>query len=203
MKNYIIHLPDFDSSVAMATHALDTGTAQGWDLELYAGVDGRTVAGDAWNSTGITINQASAKCRDMMQLPGVRGCFLSHWNLWQHCVKTQQSIGIFEHDIEFVKSYQDLEFEHVLKLEGFSLKKPRPAGEWYEGARAYILKPAGAVRLLDWVQQNGAIPADVCIGLNVVDIVLQTDELVKVAQQASDKWHKHKQSFTWNLEQQE
>jgi len=204
MKSYIIYLPQFETSTAWATHALATGLEHAWNVELFAGVDGRTVADNAgWARWGIGINGANAKCRDMMERPGVRGCFLSHYRLWQQCLELNQPIGIFEHDIEFLKPFSNKEFDHVLKLEGFNLKKSRPAGEWYEGARAYILKPDGAQRLIDWVQTNGAIPADVCIGLNVVDIVLQTDKLVRIAQQATDKWHKHKQSFTWNLEQQE
>jgi hypothetical protein len=201
LKNYIIYLPQFETSTQWANHALATGLDHDWDVELFAGVDGRTVDGDLWDTTGIAINQSNAKCRDMMQRPGVRGCFLSHYTLWKRCVELNEPIGIFEHDIEFCKPVPDVEFDHLLKLEGFSLKKPRPAGEWYEGARAYILKPVGAQRLVDWVHTNGAIAADVCIGLNVVDITLCDTTVVQIAQTHANKQHKHTQSFTWNLTQ--
>jgi GR25 family glycosyltransferase involved in LPS biosynthesis len=202
MKSYIIYLPQFETSTAWATHALATGLEHAWNVELFVGVDGRTVADNAdWIRWDIGINRANAKCRDMMARPGVRGCFLSHYTLWKRCVELNQPIGIFEHDIEFLKPFSNKEFDHVLKLEGFNLKKSRPAGEWYEGARAYILKPAGAQRLIDWVQSNGAIPADVCIGLNVVSIDLEDSGLVQIATEQQNKWGKHKQSFTWNLDQ--
>jgi GR25 family glycosyltransferase involved in LPS biosynthesis len=201
MKSYIIYLPQFETSTSWANHALETGLSHNWDVELFAGVDGRTVNGDLWNTTGLAINQSNAKCRSMMERPGVRGCFLSHYTLWNHCITLNEPIGIFEHDIEFCKSEPVAEFEHILKLEGFSLKKPRPAGEWYEGARGYILKPVGAQRLVKWVQENGAIAADVCIGLNVVDITLCDNHTIQIAQIHNNKQDAHTKSFTWNLNQ--
>jgi GR25 family glycosyltransferase involved in LPS biosynthesis len=201
MKSYVIYLPQFETSTVWANHALATGLAHSWDIELFAGVDGRTVEGNLWDSVDIAINQTNAKCRDMMQRPGVRGCFLSHYTLWNRCIELNEPIGIFEHDIEFCKPAPTVEFDHLLKLEGFSLKKPRPAGEWYEGARAYILKPTGAQRLVEWVKLNGAIAADVCIGLNVLDITLCDETIVQIAQTHANKQDKHTQSFTWNLTQ--
>jgi GR25 family glycosyltransferase involved in LPS biosynthesis len=181
----------------MATHAVATGRAQGWNVDLWAGVDGSKVE---WT---LNINQSDAKCRAMMERPGVRGCFLSHWTLWNLCVSRNEPIGIFEHDIEFVKlPPQDLVFDDVLKLEGFLRKKPRPAGEWYEGARAYILKPQGARKLTEWVRNNGALPADVAIGVDVVDITL--DHELRITPHALyGKTDKRENSFTWNLENME
>jgi hypothetical protein len=199
MKNYIIYLPGYTQSRAWADRALTLGQSLGWDLELFPGVDGSTVD---WDATGITINQQDAKCRAMMHRPGVRGCFLSHWQLWNRCVQNCEPLGIFEHDIEFLSAPPDMEFEHVLRLEGFLLKKPRPAGAWYEGARAYILKPAGAELLINWVQANGALPADVNLGLDIVDTQLGPDHCVK-QHALYGKTNKRINSFTWNLNQME
>lgn len=177
----------------MAQTALESARKQGWNIDLYAGVDG------AKAEFNLAINAHDAKCRNMMTLPGVRGCFLSHWRLWNLCAETGSIIGVFEHDVEFLKAMPQQEFTHVLKLEGFLKKKPRPAGEWYEGARAYIITPAGAERLIEWVNSNGALPADVCIGLDVVDIQLCDDGVIKT-HELYGKTHKRDNSFTWNLE---
>ena len=194
MKHYVIHLPDYANSVAMATHAVDTGQSLGWDVELWSGVDGSKVTWD------IKTNQHDAKCRAMLQRPGVRGCFLSHWSLWNLCSSNNAPIGIFEHDIEFVKEPPvDMSFRHVLKLEGFLKKKSRPAGEWYEGARAYILKPEGARNLISWVSTHGALPADVAIGLDVVEIALDLSGRI-TPHALYGKTDKRENSFTWNLE---
>lgn len=197
MKSHVIYLPSYQQSCNMAKKACDTGRQFGWDIDLWPGVDGQLLD---WDSTGVDINTDDAKCKRMMSRPGVRGCFMSHYQLWHHCVDINQPIGIFEHDIEFLAAPDQLpNFVHVLKLEGFLKKKPRPAGEWYEGARAYIIKPTGAERLLDWVNQHGALPADVIIGLDVVDIELDLSNKVQ-QHPLYGKTDKRENSFTWNLE---
>ena len=203
MKSYIIYLPQFKTSVAWADHAQRTALSLGWEMYLFEGTNGQTVANDVdWNNRGIKINQADKKCRSMLAKPGVRGCFLSHYSLWQRCAQHNEPIGIFEHDVEFVGCAPNLvDVKDVLKLEGFNHKKPRPAGMWYEGARAYILMPQGATKLLDWVHTHGCLPADVTIGEDVVDIKLDHSNCVQIAQRHSNKQDKHTLSFTWNLDQ--
>lgn len=199
MKNFVIGLPAYPKSMMQVQCAIESGRHVGWNLELFSGTDG-TIAD--LSAHGITVNQQDAKCRDMMTLPGVRGCFLSHWRLWNLCSSLNEPIGIFEHDIEFLTGPPNIEFEHVLKLEGFMLKKPRPAGAWYEGARAYILKPAGAKLLIDWVKQQGALPADVNIGLDIVNIALGPSDCV-TQHALYGKTDKRENSFTWNLNKME
>lgn len=200
MKHHVIYLPAYRASREMANHAVESGINQGWDVELFEGVDGQQ---SNLNNYGIRANTDDAKCRAMMDRPGVQGCLLSHWLLWNICVKLNQPIGIFEHDIEFVAPCPDVEFEHVLKLEGFDRKKARPGGDWYEGARAYCITPAGASCLIDWISQNGCLPADVQIGHSIVDIQLYNQPAVQQAKYAYGKDYKHTNSFTWNLENME
>lgn len=196
MKGYIIYLPEYETSCELAKQALESGQKYRWDLELYPGVDGQKFV---WDQTKIKINQISAKCSNMMTKPGVQGCFMSHWNLWNLCADSNTTIGIFEHDIKFTGPRPKIDFNHLLKLEGFSLKKPRPAGEWYEGARAYILTPEGARLLIEWVNNNGALPADVNIGLDILDITLDTTNCIE-QHELEGKTNKREQSFTWNLQ---
>ena len=202
MKSYIITLLDYPQSMAMARTAWMSGQKLGWDLDFWPGVDGSEVSivdmGDRWNLRACDLNK---KCLTMMQdRPGVRGCFLSHWSLWNHCVQTNQTIGVFEHDVVFERPPTfDSKFRHVLKLEGFDLKPPRPAGAWYEGARAYVLKPAGARRLLAWSRVHGCLPADVAIGQDVVDITLLDQGMISLQVIHDNKNSKHVNSFTWNL----
>lgn len=179
----------------MANRVLETGKRFGWDLELFDGVDGSTASLDQFN---IKANQQNPKCRSMMDRPGVVGCFLSHWKLWNLCIELNEPIGIFEHDIEFLSACPHAQFDDVLKLEGFLKKKPRPAGEWYEGARAYVLQPSGARKLVSWVNMHGALPADVNIGLDVVCIQLDDTNCIQ-QHELYGKGDKREESFTWNL----
>lgn len=136
MKNFIIYLPTYKQSVLLAQRALTSAEKFNWDVELFQGVDGKLFD---WGSTNLAINQENAKCRDMMSRPGVRGCFMSHYLLWKKCLEINEPIGIFEHDIEFNSVPNSFPpFNDVLKLEGFSKKKARPAGEWYEVTKTLI-----------------------------------------------------------------
>ena len=205
MRNYIIYLPQFQTSFDLAKIALDTGSKFGWELELFEGVDGRTVSDtDSWNAWGININLGDEKCKKMMEKPGVRGCFLSHYSLWKQCIDNGENIGIFEHDVEFINNPPaNIDVEDLLKLEGFEPQKPRPAGNWYEGARAYILTPNGATKIVQWVEEYGCLPADVIMGDHIIKVDLDLDNRVKIqdSQRHTTRLERHTNSFTWNLEQ--
>jgi hypothetical protein len=194
MIGYIIYLPKYEKSRSLADVALTSGKSFGWNLQLFEGVDGSLLD---WDSTGLKINNQNSKCLATMQNPGFRGCFMSHYLLWNKCIQDNVPIGIFEHDIEFLKGPElDLNFKHILRLEGFLKRKPRPAGEWYEGARAYILKPEGAERLVSWAKEHGALPSDVAIGTDVLEIDL--DQTGKIKEHGIRPDYKEN-SFNWNL----
>jgi GR25 family glycosyltransferase involved in LPS biosynthesis len=198
MKNYIICLADYPQSMGLAQIALDSGRKHNWDIELFPGVDGLK---QSINDYGINANFEDAKCRDAMKRPGVQGCFLSHWLLWKKCVQHDAVIGIFEHDAKFLKPFDHtIKFLDILKLERFDFKKPRPAGNWYEGTTGYLISPAGAGKLLSWIDHNGCLPSDVQIGTNIVDIQLCKDQTIIQQDQKHSKQSKREQSFTWNLE---
>jgi GR25 family glycosyltransferase involved in LPS biosynthesis len=197
MKSYIIYLPDFESSTQMASIAMNSAKQHGWDIELYEGVNGLK---HGINDYDIVANEQDAKCRDAMKRPGVQGCLLSHWLLWKKCVQHHEVIGIFEHDVKFTKSFDDdTPFSDVLKLEGFDFKKPRPAGNWYEGTRGYLITPSGADKLLAWIKRHGCLPSDVQIGTDIVDIQLCKNQIITQQDQKPNKQLKREQSFTWNL----
>ena len=167
-KGYIIYLKNYENSVEWALNALANGKALGWDLELYEGVDGKTTTAQKHN---IKFFQGSKKSKRLMQRPGTLGCFISQHNLWQKCSQENRPICIFEHDVVFKKPFSiDKEFADVLKFEGFMPAKPMMVGQWWEGARAYCLKPAGAKKIIDFVKTQGAMPADWCINNGILDV---------------------------------
>lgn len=202
MKNFVIYLPKYNTSKTWAAVAKETGCQHGWDIELYEGVDGTTVNDDnAWSKWGIKINDQDSKCQKLMNRAGVRGCFLSHYNLWHKCVDLNEPIGIFEHDVKFLSGPPVIDsIKDLLKLEGFTENKPRPAGVWYEGARAYIITPQGANKLITWVEKNGCLPADVIIGADVLSIEFDKSGRVITVNQPTSRKERHTNSFTWNLE---
>jgi len=179
-KGYIIYLPNHPYSVQWANEALASGRALGWNLELYPGIDGRTTTIAEHKLKFYTRSKKSLR---LIERPGTLGCFLSQYSLWYKCLKEQKPICIFEHDVLFKKpfSLQD-EFDDVLKFQGFTPAKKNVIGQWWEGARAYLLKPAGAVKLVQWVKQNGAIPADWALNASILDVKFDKGNQVSFSQ---------------------
>ena len=188
LKGYIIRLEDFDDSRAWSQHAFDTGTKNSWSLEFFNGVDGRFTNLDQHR---LRIYDGHKKCVKYMQRPGTQGCFLSHWQLWNQCAAGSDPIAIFEHDVEFLAPPMHVEFQDVIKFEGFRPSKPIPAGQWWEGARAYAITPQGAAKIVAWVHQHGAMPADWMLCDGIVDVVHDHHDMVRVRQ--------NKFSFTRDL----
>ena len=123
--------------------------------------------------------------RDKMELPGVVGCFYSHYALWQKCVDLNEPIMIFEDDVKFYRNYQPVEFEGVLILslgKTSFLKEPwktyleNPSGNPYAakwtnfslpGASGYAIKPDAAKGLIKfykpyWYPADNAVNHFVC-----------------------------------------
>ena len=77
-------------------------------------------------------------------------CFVSHWYLWQKCVKLNEMILILEHDSRFIKKF----FQPVPRIDEFNI----PQG--LAGNSAYVIKPAGAKLMLELSQEYGMWPND-------------------------------------------
>jgi GR25 family glycosyltransferase involved in LPS biosynthesis len=166
-QGYLIYLPEYDNSVAMANRALQSADKHGWRIKLYPGVNGHV---DTLSNHNLRIYSGSKKAIRLMERPGTAGCFLSQYMLWQQCFVSQTPMCIFEHDVIFKKPMGQTEMCDVYKFEGFKKAKPIPPGIWYEGARAYLLQPSGAKKMLDWVHSNGAMPADWMLCDGIVDM---------------------------------
>jgi GR25 family glycosyltransferase involved in LPS biosynthesis len=175
MEGYIIYLPEYANSVRWAYNALDSAKKHSWNVQLYNGINGtRMKIQDA----GLSVYAHSKKTKRLFEKPGVHGCFLSHYQLWKKSVQTNKTIAIFEHDVEFYKPPILNNFTEVLKLEGFVEAKPILPGKWWEGARAYVITPSAANKLVTWVKENGAMPADWMLCDGIVDVKFDNNELV-------------------------
>ena len=116
-------------------------------------------------------------------------CFLSHWYLWQKCVKLDEMICILEHDAIFIKkmpsdrTFKNSMFDiigindpsmatrksklyHDKILENANFFQPVPTIDEFNvpqglaGNSAYVIKPSGAQKLLDLAIEHGMWPND-------------------------------------------
>jgi GR25 family glycosyltransferase involved in LPS biosynthesis len=128
---------------------------------------------------------------------GHYGNFLSHFYLWQQCVKDAEPYLILEHDGYFIKplpnnildqfidvlkldsidpyrkDYENViadEFNMPLCIRNIKPSKIKQAGGYTWGCYAYIIKPHAAQKLINWVKEYGFLPTDNQIGLGILDI---------------------------------
>ena len=188
MLSFVIYLAGHKKTEEHLPTLKESAIKHNWNIELIPGVDGRSY------KFPHKIDQRYSKGAKQFERSGVRGCFMSHYALWQKCLELKEPIGIFESDIVFCKSPPwSLKDCDVVKLSGFRTTKPAATGIWHEGAHAYILKPSGAKKLIDWTEKWGASPADYMLGDKVLKIGFDFEDRVKLVKSDS--------SLTWNLEE--
>ena len=139
----------------------------------------------------IGIKGVSPKENLKIQKPGVKGCFYSHYRLWQKCVELNEPIIIWEDDIVISRAYIPVEWEDVLILAlGHKAKSPRymhyltdpeddaAAVEYIQrsmpGSCGYAIKPAAAKKLVD-EYQNTYLPSDNAMNQRIVKIQIHNN----------------------------
>jgi len=180
MKSFIIILKNNLKSEKFGNLAIQSGSQLGWNIARFDGIDGRITDDKTFQSMNLFINQENKKCRTSFERPGVRGCFLSHYLLWRKCVEENQNIAIFEDDVIFYKTFPTTPFEDILKLEKLQQGKKYAAGDWWEGAHAYIISPKGAKKLINWILENGILPTDMMLATNILNVEFDETVCVKL-----------------------
>lgn len=167
---------------------LESANKNRWDISVFDAFNG------LHSNWPFKVDQRYPKVIKTMERPGVKGCFLSHYELWKKVLTTGQTMAIFEHDIILRKPPPtDLLSADIIKLDGFRVSKPAPTGQWWEGAHAYIIKPSGARKLIEWVEKWGASPADFMLGNNVADIAFDLEQRVCLVDLGSTTWNLDKE----------
>lgn len=187
-KMFLITLPRYEIARSLAHRALTSAKLYGWNLTSFHGVEGRTVNNDAaWKRWNIFFDQTDNGFYGYAKQWGARGVFLSHWCLWYDCLRYNEPIGIFEHDVVFHKPPPETvpecdvyKFNKRMAMTPWTVlgspDNPVPSGKWWEGACGYFITPKGAGKIIDWVHQYGLLPPDVLIAENVVDVKFDNDQ---------------------------
>ena len=148
-----------------------------WKFEIFNAVDGNTITAQSWNDIGVSLSSDGK----MSKRPGAQGCWMSHWQLWNRCVKTNEPIVIMEHDAVVNAEWpEDLDIDICLiKLYKTAECKINPAyGLWSKGAHAYVVTPTQAQTLIDYARANGAQAVDKHLGDRVLRWKFYSKDLV-------------------------
>jgi GR25 family glycosyltransferase involved in LPS biosynthesis len=186
MRNYIICLSRIEASFATANNLKRQLEEYGEWVELFEGTYGNDAMqmmedeGRVFHPWGIKGPDCPADPNDKSVLkastPGVKGCFYSHYRLWQHCVGINEPIVIWEDDIVLRRPFAPIKFKDVLvvalghptKSQGYIeyLENPtgKPRAKSYRqtsmpGCCGYAIKPHAAKILIDTYNKT-FLPAD-------------------------------------------
>ena len=176
MKAFIIILKGHEPSEAFGRVAMRSGKQFGWDVVDFDAIDGRKTS---FADHGLKVTTISKKAQRTLDRPGQRGASLSHYTLWKKCIELNEPIGIFEQDVIFQKPWNNnTNFQDLLRLDILQEGKDHGTGRWWQGAHAYIVKPEGAKKMVEWFHNYGAWPCDWSFGTKVVDVKFDSTDLI-------------------------
>jgi hypothetical protein len=168
-KTFVIAIKGHSVSEAQLNDCLTSAEKFNWNVEVFWGVDGRTITHDTWINEGVFPRLD----KPTMNKPGVQGCFLSHWSLWKKCLELNEPIIVLEHDAVIQGPWQTLQLtDSIVKLHRYyKQKNPKyddDTGLWSASGHAYCLSPKHANILIEFVKNKGAFEVDRIIGDKVI-----------------------------------
>lgn len=185
MTPYIIHLSKIESSYSSALEVIASLKDYGFHPVLFEGTYGND-AEELFLKENRVLHGSDSKSIKFNS-PGVKGCFYSHYRLWQLCVEKNEPIIIFEDDVKFYRSFTPIYFDDVLVLsinydwkaleflkiyleELQSLSTTVHYDQFYmPGASGYAITPQAAKKLID-TYKNSYLPADWAINSSICNI---------------------------------
>ena len=199
MKSFIICLSKIESSISTAKNLKQQLEQYNMPVELFEGTYGndavvimqqeqRTIHPFGIKGPSplpITAEEIDKQERKLL-VPGVIGCFYSHYRLWEKCIELDEPILIFEDDIVLSRPVVPVEFEDVLvvalghpsKSDQFMSYLTNPQGKprasdyprsSMPGCCGYAIRPHAAKKLVD-TYVNTFLPADNAINQHHVTI---------------------------------
>jgi hypothetical protein len=164
------HSANYTTSQTNLAASLAQAQRHGWTVEVWPAVNGLAVTPESWQAIGVQLLDRGA----IVKRPGARGCWFSHWGLWQRCVDLDEPLVILEHDAYLT----DIWPEHIdLTANVWKLHLPdgrgervnTTTGEWSCGAWAYTITPPQARQLQAFSREHGAQAVDKQLGRAVID----------------------------------
>ena len=174
MKTFIIHLSLIPQSASMARDVFNSLKKFGVDAEMFEGTYGHEATSlfEKENRTVHKIFYQGKEIAGFEDKSGHKGCFHSHYRLWQKCCELNEPIMIFEDDVRIYRGYVPVEFEEVLILsvgtewklsnryinlleENQDTATPLSfLGECMMGTSGYAITPKAAKKLLDTYKKS-------------------------------------------------
>lgn len=156
MKSFVITIMENPESVKSADRCIQSAAKYGINVEKFHAV---TPDKDPiWyaRKKGIPIKGFEEK---YSRFENCLSAFLSHFSLWEKCVKDNDTYMVLEHDAYFVDSINiNLNFNKAINIGKPSYGKfnkppmlginPLTSKQYLPGAHAYMIRPKGAAEFI-------------------------------------------------------
>lgn len=196
MKSFHIILKDHKLGESLGAKNIKIAQSFGLDAQVHTGVLGEN------SKRFFKKYKINRFLHQGIKRVGQKGCFLSHFQLWQKCLELNETIIICEHDGVFLRNLPSniLDFKHILRLESFEhwkdnyeekvtssvdkeikiLTLPTEFKTHYVGYYGYAIKPEGAKLLIQQAQDVGIMPVDQFVDNRIVDIKSVSSSVVRL-----------------------
>tara|TARA_A100001015_G_scaffold260882_1_gene305992 strand:- start:88 stop:717 length:630 start_codon:yes stop_codon:yes gene_type:complete len=109
---------------------------------------------------------------------GVRGCMVSHLEMWEEVVRRNETTIIMEHDAVMVSKNWQVDFDDILHCDAHRFEVDADAGthptvvQWthqrkgeiqFKGTYGYVIKPHAAKKLIEAAYEDGITASDMFI----------------------------------------
>jgi GR25 family glycosyltransferase involved in LPS biosynthesis len=156
MKAYVITIMDNPESVRVADRCIKSAAKYGISVEKFPAITPDKDPIGYANKKNIPIRGFEEV---YSRYENCISAFLSHFSLWEKCVKDRTTYMILEHDAVFVDQVNVfMNFDRAINIGQPSYGKarrpmmlgvnPLTSKQYFPGAHAYMIKPAGAAAFI-------------------------------------------------------
>lgn len=187
MKAIILYLKELPHTRESAQIAIDSCKQFNVEPELFEGyVPSR--ANQYIKEKGLGFYDPGPKLyRIKNKKGGVRGCMISHLEMWKEVVRRNETTIIMEHDAQMVSDTWRVEFDDILHCDAHRFEDDADAGTetrvvpWthqrkgeiqFKGTYGYVIKPHAAKRLIEAAYDDGITASDMFIKQRYVNLQL-------------------------------
>ena len=178
MRAIILYLKELPNTRESAQIAMDSCKQFGVDPELFEGyIPSR--ANQYIQEKGLGFYDPGPKLyRIKNKKGGVRGCMISHLEIWEEVVRRNETTIIMEHDAQMVSTNWNVEFDDILHCDAHRFEDDADVGTeiqvvpWthqrkseiqFKGTYGYVIKPHAANRLIQAAYEDGITASDMFI----------------------------------------
>ncbi len=155
MKSFVISVTTNKQSFESAVQTNNSLVAFGLNSTIFSGTDSvNAQKRQKKENRSVDSNYKKLHPNYLHRVlkPGVIGCFYSHYDLWKKCVDLNETILIFEDDVQIKRNFIPVDFEDVLILSvDFKIFRSTEEFNWVQSLKPFLYSPSGKPTAITYI----------------------------------------------------